>query len=386
MGVPRRSWSPESVHGTLALALAGLATLAALYALPWRWSGTHLLLCWLLSVNLVTFGYYGYDKRCARQQGRRVPESVLHDPEHCRRQPRALGGHADVPPQNDQGTLPVRVLVNRLLAGGPAVLVGLVVLASTVLTLGSGRSLIPFPTSPKRSAGCYPAPHWRLGLVAGSAISHKPQAQARGAAPTPRWRLGLVAGSAISHKPQAPRGVLPHPALALGACGGRDRRSLTSPKRQRGVLPPPRAGSWGLWRDQRSLTSPKRQRGVLPPPRAGSGACGRDRDPPQAPSAARGATPTPRWLLGLVAGSAISHKPQAPARGATPPRAGSWGLWRDQRSLTSPKRQRGVLPPPRAGSWGLWRAGSAIFHLGGRKCCRAGCPSARHEPRLGPRS
>ncbi len=78
MGAPRRSWPPESVHGTLALALAGLATLAALYALPWRWSGTHVLLCWLLSVNLVTFAYYGYDKRCARQQGRRVPESVLH--------------------------------------------------------------------------------------------------------------------------------------------------------------------------------------------------------------------------------------------------------------------------------------------------------------------
>ena len=34
--------------------------------------------CWLVSVNLVTFGYYGYDK--VRSQGGegRVPELVLH--------------------------------------------------------------------------------------------------------------------------------------------------------------------------------------------------------------------------------------------------------------------------------------------------------------------
>src|SRR5207302_6328963 len=33
---------------------------------------------WLVSVNVVAFGYYGYDKGQARQSSRRVPEAVLH--------------------------------------------------------------------------------------------------------------------------------------------------------------------------------------------------------------------------------------------------------------------------------------------------------------------
>jgi uncharacterized membrane protein YsdA (DUF1294 family) len=66
-------------HGVLALALAALGTAAVLGAFrpsPLLWY--HLLGAWLVAVNLVAFGYYGYDKSCARASSRRVPEVVLH--------------------------------------------------------------------------------------------------------------------------------------------------------------------------------------------------------------------------------------------------------------------------------------------------------------------
>jgi uncharacterized membrane protein YsdA (DUF1294 family) len=37
-----------------------------------------LLACWLASVNVTAFGYYGYDKARARADRSRVPEAVLH--------------------------------------------------------------------------------------------------------------------------------------------------------------------------------------------------------------------------------------------------------------------------------------------------------------------
>jgi len=42
------------------------------------WTGLNLSLCWLLVLNVLTFAYYGYDKRCAVKAGRRVPEVILH--------------------------------------------------------------------------------------------------------------------------------------------------------------------------------------------------------------------------------------------------------------------------------------------------------------------
>jgi uncharacterized membrane protein YsdA (DUF1294 family) len=42
--------------------------------LTWfAWTG-----CWLAAVNVVTFGYYGYDKGRSKGEQGRVPETVLH--------------------------------------------------------------------------------------------------------------------------------------------------------------------------------------------------------------------------------------------------------------------------------------------------------------------
>jgi uncharacterized membrane protein YsdA (DUF1294 family) len=76
-GPARRS--PYQVH----FLAAGLLTLAGTVALWYFLSRPHgdwphWLACWLLSVNVVAFGYYGLDKGRARSGARRVPEVVLH--------------------------------------------------------------------------------------------------------------------------------------------------------------------------------------------------------------------------------------------------------------------------------------------------------------------
>jgi uncharacterized membrane protein YsdA (DUF1294 family) len=69
---------PEGFHATLALLLS-LTVMGALL-LPFRHSlGWYIALAaWLAAVNLVTLGYYGFDKSRSRRSGRRVPEKVLH--------------------------------------------------------------------------------------------------------------------------------------------------------------------------------------------------------------------------------------------------------------------------------------------------------------------
>jgi uncharacterized membrane protein YsdA (DUF1294 family) len=69
---------PDVFHGLLALALTltGAAAAFAAGRFPLTWY--HLLAGWVVSVNLVAFGYYGFDKMRAGAQGRRVPEVVLH--------------------------------------------------------------------------------------------------------------------------------------------------------------------------------------------------------------------------------------------------------------------------------------------------------------------
>jgi uncharacterized membrane protein YsdA (DUF1294 family) len=69
---------PVTFHGLLALALVVLATvgLFLLFHLPRTWY--HAAAAWLLAINLITFGYYGYDKGRARAGRRRMPEAVLH--------------------------------------------------------------------------------------------------------------------------------------------------------------------------------------------------------------------------------------------------------------------------------------------------------------------
>jgi len=65
-------------HGltALALGLVGAAVLLVVFRPALTWF--YLLAAWLVSVNLVAFAYYGYDKSCARSASRRVPEAVLH--------------------------------------------------------------------------------------------------------------------------------------------------------------------------------------------------------------------------------------------------------------------------------------------------------------------
>jgi uncharacterized membrane protein YsdA (DUF1294 family) len=69
---------PVLFHATLALVLASLLAAAAWEQWSGRWTWIPWLAAWLLGVNLVTLGYYGFDKQQARGGGRRVPERVLH--------------------------------------------------------------------------------------------------------------------------------------------------------------------------------------------------------------------------------------------------------------------------------------------------------------------
>jgi uncharacterized membrane protein YsdA (DUF1294 family) len=74
----RRFWRPDWWHGVLALLLGLLGTVGVLWLFHLDVTGFHLLAGWLAAVNLVAFGYYGYDKWCAGRAARRVPELVLH--------------------------------------------------------------------------------------------------------------------------------------------------------------------------------------------------------------------------------------------------------------------------------------------------------------------
>src|SRR5262245_12383376 len=70
---------PEFRQAAVALGLValGLALFLMAFRLTWA-SWAHLLAGWLLAINVVTFAFYGHDKRQARVQGRRVAEVVLH--------------------------------------------------------------------------------------------------------------------------------------------------------------------------------------------------------------------------------------------------------------------------------------------------------------------
>lgn len=65
--------SPFRLFGTIALiiSIAGAALLFLGLSL-------NLILSWLISVNIVTFLVYGYDKARARTGGLRVPENILY--------------------------------------------------------------------------------------------------------------------------------------------------------------------------------------------------------------------------------------------------------------------------------------------------------------------
>src|SRR5215472_11891964 len=69
---------PERFHALVALTLALIGTELWLWLFHHTWHWYQVLAGWLIAVNLTTFGYYGYDKACARRLARRVPEVVLH--------------------------------------------------------------------------------------------------------------------------------------------------------------------------------------------------------------------------------------------------------------------------------------------------------------------
>ena len=75
---PHGRYSPQSFHAGVALALTllGAVGLVLLFRPAPGWAPY--LIAWLAAVNVVAFGYYGYDKWRARNEGRRVPEVVLH--------------------------------------------------------------------------------------------------------------------------------------------------------------------------------------------------------------------------------------------------------------------------------------------------------------------
>jgi uncharacterized membrane protein YsdA (DUF1294 family) len=65
--------SPYALFGGAAIALGLGVTLALIWGVGLNW-----YLAWILAWSVITFAFYGYDKRQAVAQGLRVPEIVLH--------------------------------------------------------------------------------------------------------------------------------------------------------------------------------------------------------------------------------------------------------------------------------------------------------------------
>jgi uncharacterized membrane protein YsdA (DUF1294 family) len=62
----------------VSLGIALVLAVGLWLALSRRADTAHLAGCWLLAINVIAFGYYGYDKSRARRAASRVPEWVLH--------------------------------------------------------------------------------------------------------------------------------------------------------------------------------------------------------------------------------------------------------------------------------------------------------------------
>src|SRR5262245_20020561 len=74
----RGRFRPQTFHAAVAIGITVvLMVLLVLLIRPamgwWQYLGL-----WLVAITVTTFGYYGYDKRQAKQAGPRVPEVVLH--------------------------------------------------------------------------------------------------------------------------------------------------------------------------------------------------------------------------------------------------------------------------------------------------------------------
>jgi uncharacterized membrane protein YsdA (DUF1294 family) len=69
---------PQTFHGAVALAASLLLTFLIMLLFGAQMEWKRLLVSWLVSVNVVAFVYYGYDKARAKASRSRVPEAVLH--------------------------------------------------------------------------------------------------------------------------------------------------------------------------------------------------------------------------------------------------------------------------------------------------------------------
>ena len=69
---------PQKFHALIALGFTLVAAFGVMRLAHWDWTGWHLLAAWLVGINLTAFGYYAFDKQRAKENGRRVPEVVLH--------------------------------------------------------------------------------------------------------------------------------------------------------------------------------------------------------------------------------------------------------------------------------------------------------------------
>src|SRR5512134_1289026 len=70
--------SPRGFHLSFALILTGLMTVGLWWLLGAKGSWTVWIMAWLVSINIVAFGYFAFDKNQASNNARRVPELVLH--------------------------------------------------------------------------------------------------------------------------------------------------------------------------------------------------------------------------------------------------------------------------------------------------------------------
>ena len=58
--------------------LIALVLLVAMGIILWKYTAIHPALIYLIAITIITFCFYGYDKRRAVKEKGRIPEAVLH--------------------------------------------------------------------------------------------------------------------------------------------------------------------------------------------------------------------------------------------------------------------------------------------------------------------
>lgn len=76
--MPEATRQPRGFHLSFALILTGLMTFGLWWLLGAKSGSTVWIVAWLVSINIVAFAYFAFDKNQAVNNARRVPEIVLH--------------------------------------------------------------------------------------------------------------------------------------------------------------------------------------------------------------------------------------------------------------------------------------------------------------------